>query len=115
MPCISAVLGRKACSGQFTDRGQAALCFPGPDRWSGPGHEQLPCGGTARSGYLILVAKEAPSPVRGHDTGPMRDRWVHVGRLWTNGDPFLAVDAALRYAWHGYSNADYHPAIPLVA
>jgi hypothetical protein len=37
----------------------------------------------------------------------MRDPWVHVGRLWTNGEPFLAVDAALRGAWHGYSNDDY--------
>ena len=43
----------------------------------------------------------------------MRDRWVHVGRLWTNGDPFLAVDAALRHAWHGYSNDDYDQVIPL--
>lgn len=43
----------------------------------------------------------------------MRDRWVHAGRLWTNGDPFLAVDAALRHAWHGYSNDDYDQVIPL--
>ena len=43
----------------------------------------------------------------------MRDRWVHAGRLWTNGDPFLAVDAALRHAWHGYSNDDYNQVIPL--
>ena len=32
---------------------------------------------------------------------------MHVGRLWTNGEPFLAVDAALRDTWHGYSNDDY--------
>jgi len=37
----------------------------------------------------------------------MRDRWVHVGRLWTNGEPFLAVDAAFRGAWHGFSNDDF--------
>lgn len=43
----------------------------------------------------------------------MSSRWVHVGRLWTNGDPFLAVDAALRHAWHGYSNDDYDQVIPL--
>ena len=43
----------------------------------------------------------------------MRDGWVHVGRLWTNGDPFLAVDAALRHAWHGYSNDDYDQVVPL--
>jgi hypothetical protein len=35
------------------------------------------------------------------DTGPMHDPWEHIGRLWTNGDPFLAVDAALRSAWRG--------------
>lgn len=29
----------------------------------------------------------------------MRDKWVHVGRPWTNGEQFLAVDAALRGAW----------------
>ena len=43
----------------------------------------------------------------------MRDGWVHVGRLWTNGDPFLAVDAALRHAWHGYSNDDYDQVVLL--
>jgi hypothetical protein len=43
----------------------------------------------------------------------MRDQWVHVGRLWTNGEPFLAVDAALRHAWHGFSNDDYDQVIPL--
>lgn len=36
----------------------------------------------------------------------MQDSWVHVGRLWTNGEPFLALDAALRDAWHGFSNDD---------
>lgn len=37
----------------------------------------------------------------------MRDLWAHIGRLWTNGEPFLAVDAPLRGTWHGYSNDDY--------
>jgi hypothetical protein len=41
------------------------------------------------------------------DTGPVHGPWEHIGRLWTNGDPFLAVDAALRSAWHGFSNDDY--------
>jgi hypothetical protein len=41
------------------------------------------------------------------DTRSMRDEWVHVGRLWTNGEPFLAVDAALRGAWQGHSNDDF--------
>lgn len=37
----------------------------------------------------------------------MHDRWIHVGRLWTNGEPFLAVDAALRGAWQGFSNDEF--------
>ncbi|GAA0391431.1 hypothetical protein GCM10009530_48400 [Microbispora corallina] len=37
----------------------------------------------------------------------MREAWVHVGRLWTNGDPFLAVDASLRGAWRGFSDDQY--------
>jgi hypothetical protein len=37
----------------------------------------------------------------------MHRRWAHVGRLWTNGEPFLAVDAALRDAWHGFSGDEY--------
>jgi hypothetical protein len=41
----------------------------------------------------------------------MRDPWVHVGRLWTNGETFLAVDAALRGAWHGASNEDFEEVI----
>jgi hypothetical protein len=43
----------------------------------------------------------------------MRDPWVHVGRLWTNGEPFLAVDAALRSAWHGFSGGDYDQVVTL--
>src|ERR1700739_4362046 len=43
----------------------------------------------------------------------MRDPWVHVGRLWTNGEPFLAVDATLRSAWHGFSNDDYDQIVTL--
>jgi hypothetical protein len=41
------------------------------------------------------------------------DPWVHVGRLWTNGEPFLAVDAVLRDAWHGFSNNDYDQVVTL--
>jgi len=37
----------------------------------------------------------------------MHDLWAHVGRLWTNGEPFLAVDAALRDAWQGFSKDDF--------
>ena len=47
------------------------------------------------------------------DTGPMHDPWEHIGRLWTNGDPFLAVDAALRSAWRGFSNDDYDLVVAL--
>ena len=43
----------------------------------------------------------------------MRERWIHVGRLWTNGGPFLAVDAALRDAWHGFSNDEFDQVIGL--
>jgi hypothetical protein len=39
--------------------------------------------------------------------------WEHIGRLWTNGDPFLAVDAALRRAWRGFSNDDYDLVVTL--
>jgi len=45
-------------------------------------------------GYVIRV----PPRVPGRDTGPVRGTWVHIGRLWTNGEPFLAVDAAIRRA-----------------
>ena len=41
----------------------------------------------------------------------MRDPWVHVGRLWTNGEPFLAADAELRGAWQGASNEDFEEII----
>jgi hypothetical protein len=37
----------------------------------------------------------------------MLGTWTHVGRLWTNGEPFLVVDAALRDAWHGFSKSEY--------
>ena len=38
---------------------------------------------------------------------------MHVGRLWTNGEPFLAVDAALRDAWHGSSDDDFEQVVEL--
>jgi hypothetical protein len=43
----------------------------------------------------------------------MREPWVHVGRLWTNGEPFLAIDAELRGAWHGYSEDEYEQIVTL--
>jgi hypothetical protein len=42
-----------------------------------------------------------------------RGPWEHIGRLWTNGDPFLAVDAALRSTWRGFSNDDYDLVVTL--
>jgi hypothetical protein len=38
---------------------------------------------------------------------------MHVGRLWTNGEPFLAVDAALRDAWQGFSNDQFRQVVEL--
>jgi hypothetical protein len=43
----------------------------------------------------------------------MHGTWTHVGRLWTNGGPFLAVDAALRDAWHGFSKSEYDQVVRL--
>jgi hypothetical protein len=34
--------------------------------------------------------------------------WTHVGRLWTSGDPHLAVDATLRGNWRGASDEDLY-------
>lgn len=39
--------------------------------------------------------------------GSAQEPWIHVGRLWTNGEPFLAVDAVLRPAWRGISDDRY--------
>jgi hypothetical protein len=43
----------------------------------------------------------------------MNDPWIHVGRLWTNGEPFLAVGAALRDAWQGFSNDEFDQVVEL--
>ena len=40
-------------------------------------------------------------------------RWVHVGTAWTNGQPFLALDATLLPAWRGYSAEHYDSLIGL--
>ncbi|MEV0715145.1 hypothetical protein [Asanoa sp. NPDC050611] len=37
----------------------------------------------------------------------METEWAHVGRLWTNGDPFLAIDSELRHLWRGFSDDAY--------
>jgi hypothetical protein len=41
----------------------------------------------------------------------MHDTWMRIGRFWTNGEHFLAVDSALRSAWRGYGNDDYEKLI----
>ena len=33
--------------------------------------------------------------------------WTHIGRLWTNGDPYLAVDDSIRHRWLGASRDEY--------
>jgi hypothetical protein len=43
----------------------------------------------------------------------MHDAWIDIGRLWTNGEPFLVVDAALRDAWQGFSNDEFGQIIRL--
>jgi hypothetical protein len=43
----------------------------------------------------------------------MSERWLHIGRLLTNGDPFLAVDSVLRDAWHGFSQDQYDQIVHL--
>lgn len=47
------------------------------------------------------------------DTELVHDAWLHIGRLWTNGEPFLVVDAALRDAWQGFNNDEYGQIIRL--
>ncbi|MGC4821832.1 hypothetical protein [Micromonospora sp. DT63] len=41
------------------------------------------------------------------DTVTVQTSWTHIGRLWTNGEPYLAVDAAARRFWRGMSNDEY--------
>ncbi|GLY78629.1 hypothetical protein Airi01_068960 [Actinoallomurus iriomotensis] len=37
--------------------------------------------------------------------------WTHVGRIWTNGEPFLAMDAPLREHWRGGTDEDAYAAL----
>jgi hypothetical protein len=37
----------------------------------------------------------------------VENEWTHLGRLWTNGDPYLAVDAEVRHRWLGYTADEY--------
>jgi hypothetical protein len=38
--------------------------------------------------------------------------WTHVGRCWTDGEPFLALDETLLPEWRGESGADYEVLAP---
>ncbi len=55
----------------------------------------------------VVLAQKATSPGERRDTEFVNRQWMHAGRLWTNGDPFLAVDATLRDAWQGFSNDQF--------
>jgi hypothetical protein len=45
----------------------------------------------------------------------MPRRWTHVGRCWTNGEPFLALDTELLPAWRGMSDGAYERLVPSLA
>jgi len=38
--------------------------------------------------------------------------WTHVGRCWTNGEPFLALDETLLPEWRGESAGAYEDLVP---
>jgi hypothetical protein len=33
--------------------------------------------------------------------------WTHIGRLWTNGEPYLAADFGIRHLWLGFTEDEY--------
>ncbi|GIF98236.1 hypothetical protein [Catellatospora citrea] len=41
--------------------------------------------------------------------------WTHIGRLWTNGEPHLAIDGDLRQHWHGYDDEVYERLVTTLA
>jgi hypothetical protein len=41
--------------------------------------------------------------------------WTHVGRCWTNGEPFLVLDADLLPHWRGTSGNAYEALVPDLA
>jgi hypothetical protein len=43
--------------------------------------------------------------------GGMRS-WTHVGRCWSNGEPFLALDADLLPGWSGETDGDFERLVP---
>ena len=42
-------------------------------------------------------------------------RWTHVGRCWSNGEPFLALDTELLRDWRGMSEGAYERLVPALA
>ncbi|TYP89151.1 hypothetical protein [Blastococcus xanthinilyticus] len=42
----------------------------------------------------------------------MPPAWTHVGRFWTNGEPFLALDEELLPHWRGLSDEAYEALVP---
>ena len=40
--------------------------------------------------------------------------WTHVGRCWTNGEPFLALDGELLPSWRGLTDEAYEALVPLL-
>ena len=40
--------------------------------------------------------------------------WTHVGRCWTNGEPFLALDGELLPSWRGLTDQAYEALVPLL-
>lgn len=61
----------------------------------------------------VVHAQRGTRPGQQRDTELVNHQWTHVGRLWTNGDPFLAVDATLRDAWLGFSQDQYSQVVGL--
>ena len=37
----------------------------------------------------------------------MESTWAHIGRLWTNGEPYLAADFGISHLWLGSTEDEY--------
>lgn len=51
-----------------------------------------------------------PGSLRNDDRMPRS--WTHVGRCWSNGEPFLALDGDLLPDWSGEASGDYERLVP---
>ncbi len=47
------------------------------------------------------------------DTGVVRNDWDHVGRLWSNGEQFLAIDSAGLSDWRGNTDGEFDRTVHL--